>query len=80
MYIIRGRAGGLITYKPRRAIRHKSITVPTAGAEPNSGSSKATIDIEQSGSGIKGVKNKLSQIGLHTDGKKKFNKFISLNL
>ena len=80
MYIIRGRARGPMTYKPKRAMTHKSITVPTAGTEPSAGSSQSTIDIEQSGSGIKGVKNKLSQIGLHTDGKKKFNKFISLDL
>ena len=79
MYIIRGRPRGLITYKPRRPIVNKSIVVnaPTPSAQP---SSEASIDIEQSGSGMSGVKNKLSQIKLHANGKTKFNKFISLDL
>ena len=78
MYIIRGRARGLITYKPKRPIVNISIVVnnPTS-AQPSSG---ADIDIEQSGSGMSVVKNKLSQIKLHANGKTKFNKFISLDL
>lgn len=64
MYIIRGRARGLISYKPKRPIVHKSIVVTgPEQAKPDTASSSADIDIEQSGSGMRGVKNKLSQIG-----------------
>ena len=38
------------------------------------------IDMAQSGSGMKGVRNKLKQLDLHSTAKKKYNKFISLNL
>lgn len=78
MYIIRGRPRGMISYKPKRPIVHKNLVVNQS--KPDESKSDATIDIEQSGSGMKGIKNKLTQIALHADGKKKFNKFISLNL
>ena len=78
MYIIRGKVRGSIAYKPTRSITHKSLTV--IRPEPKA-ISTPTIDVEQSGSGMQGVKNKLSQIALHpTEGKKKYNKFISLEL
>lgn len=38
------------------------------------------IDMSQSGSGMQGVRNKLKQLDLHSTAKKKYNKFISLNL
>ena len=79
MYIIRGRPRGMITYKPKRPIVHKNLIV-NSQPKMDAPKSDATIDIEQSGSGMKGIKNKLTQIALHSDEKKKFNKFISWNL
>ena len=38
------------------------------------------IDMSQSGSGMKGLRNKMKQLDLHSKAKKKYNKFISLNL
>ena len=40
----------------------------------------AEIDMKQTGSGFKGLKNKMRKMDLHSDAKKKYNKFISLNL
>jgi hypothetical protein len=79
MYIIRRKGKGLMLYRPKRATTHKTIV---AQELKTTDVSVPTIDIEQSGSGVKGVKNKLSQIALHetSNGKKKFNKFISLSL
>jgi hypothetical protein len=80
MYIIRrrkGRGHSLMLYKRKRATR-KAFTVPTV---KSSDVSTPTIDITQLGSGMKGIRNANKVIGLHeTNGKKKFNKFISLNL
>jgi hypothetical protein len=38
------------------------------------------IDMPQTGSGMKGIRNKLKALDLHSDAKRKYNKFISLKL
>lgn len=38
------------------------------------------VDVSQLGSGMKGIKNKLKTLDLHSNGKKKYDKFISLKL
>jgi hypothetical protein len=72
--------------KPKRRMmiwKHKAVNeqlIPVID-RPGSTPVMSEIDMSQSGSGMNSVRDKLKQIDLHKgSGKKKYNKFISLNL
>ena len=58
----------------------KPVVVKELAPISNLSSDSTFINVSQLGSGIKSIQNKLDHINLHSNSKKKYDKFISLNL
>lgn len=66
----------MFSFRKKQIIKELIPHIDTPSEEPQ----LAEIDMTQSGSGMKGIRNKMKLLDLHSGAKKKYNKFISLKL